>query len=82
MDGDSLSRYGDNVAVAAIAALLLGPFGMFYSTRIGAIVMIVLTVLVALPTLGFGVLLTLPICVVWAVLAAMRNASRAGLQPV
>ncbi|TCO73546.1 hypothetical protein [Rhodovulum euryhalinum] len=77
---DDMLHCGDNVAVAAIAALLLGPFGMFYSTRTGAIVMIVLTVLVALPTLGFGVLLTLPLCVLWAVLAAMRNASGSALQ--
>ncbi|MCO8143829.1 hypothetical protein NHN26_01205 [Rhodovulum tesquicola] len=81
-DDDTCPCCGDNIAVAALAALLLGPFGMFYATRVGAIVMIVLTVLVALPTLGFGVLLTLPICVLWAVLAAMRNASHAGAQPV
>jgi len=67
---------GGNVAVAVIAALLLGPFGMFYSTRVGAIVMIVLTVLIALPTLGFGVVITLPLCMVWAGIAALSNERR------
>lgn len=74
---DDRLHCGDNVAVAVIATMLMGPFGMFYSTKAGAIAMIVLTVLVALPTLGFGVLLTLPICVLWAALAALRNAPRA-----
>jgi len=71
---------GDNVAVAVIATMLMGPFGMFYSTKAGAIVMIVLTVLVALPTLGFGVVLTLPLCVLWAALAALRNVPHASVQ--
>ncbi|TCP39131.1 hypothetical protein [Rhodovulum marinum] len=73
---DGTLHCGDNVAIAVIATILMGPFGMFYSTKTGAIVMIVLTFLVALPTLGFGVLLTLPLCVLWAALAALRNAPR------
>ena len=71
--------FGHNVAVALIATFLLGPFGMFYSTRVGAIVMIVVSVLVALPTLGIGLVLTLPICMVWAGLAAVRSEPRAAL---
>jgi hypothetical protein len=76
---DASPDFGHNVAVALIAAFLLGPFGMFYSTRVGAIVMIVVTVLVALPTLGFGIVLTLPICMVWAAIAAVRSEPRAAL---
>lgn len=70
---DPIEGSGRKVAVAVIATLLLGPFGMFASTRVGAIVMIVVTVLVALPTLGLGVVLTLPICVLWAAIAALRD---------
>ncbi|SIO28512.1 hypothetical protein SAMN05444722_1210 [Rhodovulum sp. ES.010] len=68
---------GQDVAVAFLATLLMGPFGMAYSTRIGAIVMVAATLLVALPTLGLGVVLTLPICMLWAVLAAVANRRRA-----
>jgi len=78
---DTAPDCGHNVAVALIATFLLGPFGMFYSTRLGAVVMIALTILVALPTLGFGIVLTLPICLVWAGIAALRNTPRGLPQP-
>ncbi|TDX33133.1 hypothetical protein [Rhodovulum visakhapatnamense] len=77
VSGSTLADGGPNVAVAILAALLLGPFGLFYVSRMAAIVMIVLTFVIALPTLGFGVLLTLPLGMLWAGIAAIRLRRRA-----
>ncbi|PTW46167.1 MULTISPECIES: hypothetical protein [Rhodovulum] len=79
VSGSTFSDGGPNVAVAVLAALLLGPFGLFYVSRVAAIVMIVLTFVIALPTLGFGVLLTLPLGMLWAGIAAIRLRRRAML---
>jgi len=57
--------------VAILLTILFGPIGMLYSTILGAIVMFIVSVLVALVTLGFGLILTWPICVLWAALAAV-----------
>ena len=58
---------------SAVAALLLtfffGPFGMFYSTVTGGIIMLIITVPVAVLTLGLGCIITQPICIIWAVVA-------------
>jgi hypothetical protein len=59
-----------NVGVSILLTFFFGPLGMFYSTVIGAIVMIVVTVVVFVFTFGFGTLLTWPICIVWGALAA------------
>ena len=43
---------------------------MFYSTISGAIIMIIVSGIVGLLTLGYGLAITHPICVVWGALAA------------
>ena len=58
-----------SAGVAILLTVLFGPLGMFYSTIAGAIVMIVVSLVVALFTLGFGFILTWPICIVWAAMA-------------
>jgi len=62
-----------SAGVAILLTVLFGPLGMFYSTIAGAIVMIVISVVVALFTLGFGLILTWPICIVWAAMAARSH---------
>lgn len=62
-----------SAGVAILLTALFGPLGMFYSTITGAIVMIVVSLVVALFTLGFGLLLTWPICIIWAALAASSH---------
>ena len=52
--------------MAAILAFFFGPLGMLYSTLTGAIVMFVVTGLTFLFTFGFGLLITNPICAIWA----------------
>lgn len=62
-----------NVGVAIILTVLFGPLGMFYSTVSGAIIMMVVTAIVFFFTLGFGLLLTWPICVIWGAVAASAH---------
>src|SRR5471030_1864700 len=52
------------VGISIILTILFGPLGMFYSTVPGAIVMIVISVIVAILTVGFGLILTWPVCVI------------------
>jgi hypothetical protein len=72
-----------NVGVSILLTFFFGPLGMLYSTVLGGIIMIVVTVLVFFITFGFGTFLTWPICVIWGALAAhnynKRLLSRAGL---
>ena len=59
-----------SVGISILLTVLFGPLGMLYSTIIGAIVMIILSIIVAAFTLGFGLLITWPICIIWGAVAA------------
>jgi len=61
-----------SVFVAFLLTFLFGPLGMLYTTVPGALVMLVLSVLVAIFTLGVGLLITWPICIIWACVAASK----------
>jgi uncharacterized Zn finger protein (UPF0148 family) len=58
-----------SVGVSILLTFLLGPFGMFYSTILGAIIMLAVTGIVFVMTLGFGLFLTHPICIIWGAVA-------------
>ncbi len=58
-----------NVGVAFMLAFFFGPLGLLYSTILGGIVMLIVSVVVALITLGFGLIVTWPICIIWAIIA-------------
>jgi len=66
-----------STAVAVVLSLLFGPLGMFYSTAMGGIVMLVISIVVGIFTLGFGLLITWPICIIWAALAADKYNKKA-----
>jgi len=51
---------------AGLLAFFFGPLGMIYATLLGAAVMFVVTVIAIVFTLGFGLLITNPICAIWA----------------
>lgn len=59
-----------SIGVAIVLTVLFGPVGMLYSTVPGALIMIVVSAVVGIFTLGFGLLFTWPICIVWGVMAA------------
>lgn len=60
---------GKSMAVAIILAILFGPLGMLYSTVMGGVIMIVISLLAGIFTLGFGLFITWPICVIWSAVA-------------
>jgi hypothetical protein len=59
-----------SVGVAILLTIFFGPFGMFYSTVTGAIIMCVLTLFVGFGTFGIGLIFIWPISVVWGAVAA------------
>jgi hypothetical protein len=72
-----------SAGLAILLTVLFGPLGMLYSTIPGAIVMLVLSFLVAVVALFFvgslgvglcfGVMLTWPVCIIWAAMAASSH---------
>ena len=59
-----------SILVSLLLTFFLGPIGMLYSTLWGALFMIAVSVVVWLITLGFGLFLVWPICMIWGALAA------------
>ena len=69
-----------SVLVAFLLTFLFGPLGMFYSTVVGGVVML-LVALVAIPlTIGVGALIVWPISIIWGCVAASQYNSRIGAQ--
>jgi hypothetical protein len=62
-------RVQKTAATAFLLAFFFGPLGMLYSTVPGAFIMMIITLLIAIPTVGFGLFITQPICIIWAVMA-------------
>lgn len=62
-----------SVGGAVVLALFFGPLGMLYSTVLGACVMFVINVIVLIGTAGVGLLLTIPIGMIWAGSAASSH---------
>lgn len=58
-----------SVGISLILTFLFGPLGMLYSTVVGGLIMMVVSIAVGVCTLGFGLLITWPICVIWGALA-------------
>lgn len=59
-----------SVGISILLTFLFGPLGMLYTTIAGAIVMLVINIFIGIVTLGFGLLLTWPICIIWGAIAA------------
>jgi len=62
-----------NPGTAALLGCVAGPLGLLYSTTKGAIVMFIVNFIVGICTLGFGLLLTWPICGIWGYKAAKAH---------
>ncbi len=69
-----------SMGVTILLTILFGPLGMFYSTITGAIVMMIVSVLVAIVTFGFGLIITWPVCIIWAALATKNYNNNLGVQ--
>ena len=64
-----IAKSPKSVGIAVLLALFLGPLGMLYSTIKGAIIMFFVCLIGGFITLGFGLVILLPICAVWAYMA-------------
>ena len=65
-----------SVCVALLLTFLFGPLGMLYSTVVGALVMFLANVMAFVFTAGIGLLVTWPIGMVWAAMAANESNSK------
>ncbi len=61
-----------SVLLSLVLTFFFGPFGMLYSTLVGAIVMLVLYVVLGIPTLGWAIAVLHPIAMIWGAVAANR----------
>lgn len=59
--------------VGFLLAFFFGPLGLLYSTVVGAIVMLVITIGVGFFTFGFGALFMWPICWIVSIVAVKRH---------
>ena len=59
-----------SVAISLLLTFFFGPLGMLYSTIWGAVIMIIMSIIVTPLTLGMGLYLVWPICMIWGALAA------------
>ena len=62
-----------SVLLSLVLTFFFGPFGMLYSTVVGAIVMLVLYVALGIPTLGWAIAVLHPIAMIWGAVAANRT---------
>ena len=67
-----------SVAAAFLLAFFFGPLGLFYSSIVGGIVMLIIDLPVAIFTLGFGLIFTNIICVIWAMVAVNNHNKKLG----
>ncbi len=62
-----------SVGAALVLTFFFGPLGLFYITIAGAVVMTIVAIIVAIFTLGFGLLLIWPITMIWSAVVASRQ---------
>lgn len=64
------ARGHKSVFLAFVLTLFFGPFGMFYSTVKGAVIMLIVTVVLGAATSGVGLFFTQIVCIIWGMIAA------------
>lgn len=62
-----------SMGIALLLSLLFGPLGLLYSSIMGGVVMLVLSLIIVPLTLGIGALITWPICVIWSIIAVRKH---------
>jgi hypothetical protein len=59
-----------SVGISLILTFFFGPLGMLYSTVAGGLIMFAVSVVAFILTLGLGLFITWPICMIWGAMAA------------
>lgn len=62
-----------SVGLSLILTFFFGPFGMLYSTITGGAIMLIISLLVGVFTLGIGLFFTWPVCMIWGAIAASKS---------
>jgi hypothetical protein len=62
-----------SVGAALALTFFFGPLGLFYISAGGAIIAIIVSIIVGVLTLGFGLLFVWPIIMVWAAVTASKR---------
>lgn len=62
-----------NMWLAVLLGVAFGPLGLLYSTMSGAIIMFIVNLVIGLMTLGFVLILTWPVCGLWAFVATKSH---------
>jgi hypothetical protein len=58
-----------SLVVAILLSVFLGPIGLFYTSVVGAIIMLIITAIIGFLTFGFGLFIPYIICIIWAIIA-------------
>ena len=58
-----------SMALSIILSFIFGPLGMLYSTIAGGIIMFLVSLPIIILTGGFGLVILLPVYVIWAAIA-------------
>lgn len=66
-------RTQKSIGAALVLTFFFGPLGMLYSTVTGGIIMLIISAIVAVFTLGFGLLFIWPVCMIWAAVAVNNH---------
>lgn len=72
-DVPKAARKAKSALLAALLAFLFGPFGMFYSTVTGAVVLLAADLILLPETFGLVLFITWPVGIVWAAVAASSS---------
>ncbi|MBV6506938.1 MAG: hypothetical protein ILNGONEN_02526 [Syntrophorhabdaceae bacterium] len=59
-----------SIGVSLLLTFFFGPLGMLYSTIWGGVIMLIVSIILGLVTLGLSFFLTWPICMIWGAVAA------------
>lgn len=65
-----------SLVLSLLLTFFLGPLGMFYTTILGALVMLAITTVVAIVTLFQGIPIVWPLCMIWGAWAGHRYNER------
>jgi hypothetical protein len=62
-----------SVATALLLSFFFGPLGLLYASVAGGIVMILLSIIIGIFTVGIGLIFTWIVSIIWAVLAVQMS---------
>ena len=65
-----------SVGAALVLTFFFGPLGLLYVSILGGLLMTVVWIVVAIFTLGFGLIALWPITMIWAAISASNRHSR------